>query len=114
MSRGEAVARGALRWGGRALVVAGVALDTANVVQTWSNHGTSAGLREAGVTAVAWAGAWAGAKVGAAVGAAFGSAVPLVGTAVGAVVGSITGGVIGYFAGRHSASAADEALFGER
>lgn len=89
------------RYGGRVLMVVGVAVDVVSIVQA------SKPLRRASEVVAGWAGAWAGCKVvgagGAWAGGAAGTAVPGVGNAAGVAIGGVggcvIGGVGGYFAG---------------
>lgn len=82
------------RWGGRALLVVGVAVDTISIVQA-SNP-----IRRSTEVVTAWALAWCGCKVVGAAGAAGGTAIaPGPGTAILGVGGCIVGGIGGYMAG---------------
>lgn len=82
------------RYGGRVLVVVGVALDAASIVE--SNRP----LRRSTQVVSAWAAAWAGAEAAGAVGAAAGTLLePGGGTAVFGIVFAIGGGIVGYWAG---------------
>jgi hypothetical protein len=91
---GEALHRGAryLRYGGRVLLVVGVALDVYSIVvakKRWKQ-----------VTRVlaGWGGSWAGCEVVGAGGATAGSAIePGGGTAVGGLLGCMVGGMGGYW-----------------
>lgn len=84
-----------VKWGGRALMVIGLAIDTYEIVTSdrpW---------RQAAGVAGGWAGAWVGCKAGGAIGSAVGTAVePGGGTAVGGFVGCMIGGGVGYWAGK--------------
>lgn len=81
------------RWGGRVLVVVGVAVDVVAVVQS------SRPLRTATQAVAGWAGAWAGCKVAGAFGAGIGTGLePGLGTAIGGLVGCVIGGAAGYTA----------------
>ncbi|CAM3462185.1 hypothetical protein ISCU110981_03865 [Isoptericola cucumis] len=83
----------ALKWGGRALGVAGVG------VGVWAYHESGDSWGEAATkTTVDTAAIWAGAKGGAIAGAAIGSLFPGAGTAIGAGIGGLIGGIGGYFA----------------
>jgi hypothetical protein len=80
------------RYGGRVLLVVGVAASVYSVVVA-SNP-----LRQAAKEVAGWAGAWAGCEVAGAGGAAAGTFVtPGVGTAVGGIGGCVVGGFIGYW-----------------
>lgn len=82
------------RWGGRVLMVVGIAIDIVSIVQA------SKPLKRATEVVAGWAGAWAGCKVVGAGGAMAGTFVePGLGTAVGGVGGCIIGGAGGYFIG---------------
>ncbi|MCA5892538.1 RHS repeat-associated core domain-containing protein [Isoptericola sp. NEAU-Y5] len=82
----------ALKWGGRALGVAGVGIGV------WAYHESGDGWGEAATkTAVDTAAIMGLAKGGAVVGAAIGSLFPGVGTAIGAGVGGVIGAGIGFF-----------------
>ncbi len=82
------------RWGGRVIMVVGVAIDVVSIVQA------SKPLKRATEVVAGWAGAWAGCKV---VGAGLGAVGTLIepggGTAIGGVSGCIIGGIGGYFVG---------------
>lgn len=82
------------RWGGRVLMVVGIAIDVISIVQA------SKPLKRATEVVAGWAGAWAGCKV---VGAGLGTVGTLIepglGTAIGGVGGCIIGGAGGYFVG---------------
>lgn len=80
------------RYAGRALIVAGVAIDMVSIVRA------SRPLRRASQVVAGWAGAWVGCKVVGAGGAAIGTAASPIGTAVGGISGCIIGGVGGYAA----------------
>jgi len=83
-----------LKWGGRVLLVVGIASDV------WSIVRASKPLRQTAKVVTGWAGAWGGCEVGGAGAAAAGSLIePGGGTAVGAFVGCIGGGIGGYFLG---------------
>jgi hypothetical protein len=83
-----------LKWGGRVLLVVGLALDI------WSIVKSSKPLRRTAQVAGGWAGAWAGCEVGGEVLAVGGSVIePGGGTAVGGVLGCIGGGIGGYIFG---------------
>ncbi len=82
-----------LKWGGRVLLVVGIAIDAWSIVQS------SKPLRRTAQVVTGWAGAWAGCEVVGAGGAAFGSIEPGGGTAVGGFLGCIGGGIGGYFLG---------------
>lgn len=81
------------RYGGRVLIVAGVAVDAISIVQA------SKPLKRATEVVAGWAGAWAGCKVVGAGGAALGLAASPLGSAVGGVGGCIIGGLGGYAVG---------------
>jgi hypothetical protein len=82
------------RWGGRLLVVSGLAIDAVSIVVA------SKPLRRASEVAGGWAGAWMGCKSVGALGAAGGTlANPGIGTAVGAAAGCVLGGGVGYWLG---------------
>ncbi len=84
----------AFRYAGRVLLVVGVAVDIASIVQA------DRPLRRATQVVSAWAAAWAGAEGAGALGAAIGTAIePGGGTAVVGVVFAIGGGIVGYWAG---------------
>jgi hypothetical protein len=83
------------KYGGRALLVIGLALDGYEVVTS------DRPFRQLGVVAAGWVGAWAGCKVGGAIGAAVGTAIePGGGSAVGGFAGCFIGGAAGYWAGK--------------
>ncbi|CCE07296.1 membrane hypothetical protein [Bradyrhizobium sp. STM 3843] len=83
-----------LRWGGRVLLVVGVALDIWSIVQS------SKPLRRTTQVVFGWAGAWAGCEGGGAVVGGIGTFIePGGGTAVGGFVGCIGGGIGGYLFG---------------
>jgi hypothetical protein len=90
---GEALYRGAryIRYGGRVLLVAGLALDVYSIVVAKKRW------RQAARVASGWAGAWVGCE---AVGAGFAGLGTFVepggGTAVGALAGCVVGGIGGY------------------
>jgi hypothetical protein len=99
-----------LRWGGRVLMVVGVAADVVSIVQA------SRPLRRATQAVAGWAGAWAGCKVVGTAGAYAGTFVePGLGTAIGAVGGCIIGGAAGYYAASGTAGIvydwAEETIF---
>lgn len=79
------------RYGGRVVMVAGIALDVISVVQA------SKPLKRATEVVAGWAGAWAGCKVVGAGGAAVGTLASPLGTAIGGVGGCIIGGIGGYY-----------------
>ena len=79
------------RYGGRVVMVVGIALDVVSVVQA------SKPLKRATEVVAGWAGAWAGCKVVGAGGAAVGTLASPLGTAVGGVGGCIIGGIGGYY-----------------
>lgn len=81
------------RYGGRVLVVVGVAVDVISIVQA------SKPLRRASEVVAGWAGAWVGCKVIGAGGAFIGTAASPLGTAVGGIGGCIIGGIGGYLGG---------------
>ncbi|HEU4853768.1 MAG TPA: hypothetical protein VFS89_00575 [Nitrosospira sp.] len=81
------------RYAGRALVVAGVAIDVVSIVQA------SKPLRRASEMIAGWAGAWLGCKVVGAGGAIIGTAASPLGTAAGGIGGCIIGGIGGYLGG---------------
>jgi len=81
-----------LKWGGRVLLVVGIAIDVISIATS------SKPLKRASEAVAGWAGAWAGCKVLGPAGAALGSAAPGAGTAIGAFTGCIIGGAIGYYA----------------
>ena len=92
---GAALYKGAryLRWGGRVLLVVGVAVDVVSIVQA------SKPLKRATEVVAGWAGAWAGCKVVGAGGAYLGTAAtPGIGTAIGGFAGCVIGGAAGYYA----------------
>ena len=82
-----------LKWGGRVLLVVGIAVDVWSIVQS------SKPLRQTAKVVAGWSGAWAGCEVVGAAGAAAGSIEPGGGTAVGGFLGCIGGGIGGYFVG---------------
>jgi hypothetical protein len=82
-----------LKWGGRVLLVVGIAIDVWSIVQS------SKPLRQTAKVVAGWAGAWAGCEVVGAAGAAVGSVEPGGGTAIGGVLGCIGGGIGGYIFG---------------
>jgi hypothetical protein len=92
---GKAMYRAAryFRYGGRVLLVAGVAIDAVSITRA------SKPIRRATAVVTAWAGAWIGCKAVGAGGAALGSFAPGAGTAVGSVIGCIIGSVGGYMGG---------------
>ena len=90
---GEALYRGAryFRYGGRVLLVVGLAVDLYSIVVAKKRW------RQVARVAAGWAGAWAGCEAVGAGGAAAGSFVePGGGTAVGAFAGCVVGGIGGY------------------
>jgi hypothetical protein len=82
-----------LKWGGRVLLVVGIATDL------WSIVKSSKPLRQTAKVVTGWAGAWAGCEVAGAAGAWAGSIEPGGGTAVGGFLGCIGGGIGGYIFG---------------
>jgi hypothetical protein len=97
---GAALYKGAryLRWGGRVLLVVGVAVDVVSIVQA------SKPLKRATEVVAGWAGAWAGCKVVGAGGAYLGTAAtPGIGTAIGGFAGCVIGGAAGYYAASSAA-----------
>ena len=81
------------RWGGRVLMVVGIAVDVVSIVQA------SKPLKRATEVVAGWAGAWAGCKVVGAGAGAVGTLIePGLGTAIGGVGGCIIGGIGGYYA----------------
>ncbi len=93
-SAGEALFKGAkfLKYGGRALLVVGAAMDIYSIVVAKKR------LRAVVRVAAGWAGAEGGAVVVGEWGAGIGTAIePGGGTAVGAFIGGIIGGAGGYF-----------------
>ena len=91
---GEALYKAAkyFRYGGRALVVVGVAVDIYSVVVA------SKPLRQATKVIAGWTGAWAGCEAFGAGGAAAGTFVePGLGTAIGGLGGCAVGGFVGYW-----------------
>jgi hypothetical protein len=83
-----------LKWGGRVLLVVGIAIDVWSIVQS------SKPLRQTTKVVTGWAGASAGCEVGGeALGAAGTFIEPGGGTAVGGFLGCIGGGIFGYWAG---------------
>jgi hypothetical protein len=90
---GEALYRGAkyIRYGGRVLLVAGLALDVYSIVVAKKRW------RQAARVASGWAGSWLGCEAVGAGGAGLGTFVePGGGTAVGALAGCVVGGIGGY------------------
>lgn len=90
---GEALYRGAkyLRYGGRVLLVVGLAVDVYSIVVAKKKW------RQVARVAAGWAGAWAGCEGVGALGAGGGSLVePGLGTAIGGIGGCIVGGIGGY------------------
>jgi hypothetical protein len=90
---GEALYRGAkyLRYGGRVLLVVGLAVDVYSIVVAKNRW------RQVARVAAGWAGAWAGCEGVGALGAGGGTvAEPGLGTAVGGIGGCIVGGIGGY------------------
>lgn len=100
---GEALYKSAraFRYGGRVLIVLGLAADIASIVTAPNKW------RQVAIVGGGWAGAWAGAELGGSGGGAIGfwlgSEVPILGNAVGAaaggLIGGIAGGIGGYFGG---------------
>ena len=91
---GELLYKGAryLRYGGRVLLVIGIAEDVYSIVVAKQR------LRQVARVAAGWAGSWAGCEVVGGLGTAGGTAVtPGIGTAIGGVGGCIVGGTAGYF-----------------
>jgi|SRR5215475_5668412 len=83
-----------LKWGGRVLLVVGIAVDVWSIVQA------SKPLRRASEVVAGWAGAWAGCEVAGAAGAKVGTLIePGLGTAIGGVGLCVIGGIGGYFLG---------------
>jgi hypothetical protein len=83
-----------LKWGGRVLLVVGIATDL------WSIVKSSNPLRRTTQVVTGWTGAWAGCEVGGqAVGAVGTFFEPGGGTAVGGFLGCIGGGIGGYIFG---------------
>jgi hypothetical protein len=90
---GEILYSGAryLRYGGRVLLVVGLALDVYSIVVAKKHW------RQVARVAAGWAGAWAGCEGVGALGAEGGTLVePGLGTAVGGLGGCIVGGIAGY------------------
>jgi len=81
------------RYGGRVLLVVGIAIDIVSIVRA-SNP-----LRRASQVVAGWAGAWAGCELVGSGGAAVGSLATPLGTAAGGVGGCIIGGIGGYWLG---------------
>ena len=96
------------KYGGRMLLVVGVAFDIVSIVQA------NKPLKRASEVVAGWAGGWLGCKMigagGGYVGGLMGSEFPVVGNAVGAALGAlggcVVGGVGGYFAGSEAAGVA--------
>ena len=90
-STGEALFKGAklFKYGGRALLIVGVAMDAYSIVVAKKRW------RQVARVAAGWAGAAAGAEFLGAWGAGVGTVDPA-GTAVGETVGGIVGGIAGY------------------
>jgi len=91
--KGEALFKGAkyLRYGGRVLLVVGLALDVYSIVAAKKRW------RQVAKVAAGWGGAWAGCEGVGALGAGAGTLVePGFGTAVGGLGGCIVGGIGGY------------------
>jgi hypothetical protein len=83
-----------LKWGGRVLLVVGIASDAWSIVQS------SRPLERTAKVVAGWTGAWAGCKiVGAGLGAVGTFIEPGGGTAIGGTVGCIGGGIGGYIFG---------------
>lgn len=91
-STGEALFKGAklFKYGGRALLVVGIAMDAYSIVVARKRW------RQVARVAAGWAGAAAGAEYVGALGAGFGSVEPGGGTAIGGIAGGIIGGIAGY------------------
>lgn len=96
-----------LKWGGRALMAYGAAMDAASLyseVQTsrrTGNYGNT--VNETVRIAGGWSGAWAVGGAGAEFGAGFGLAFGPVGALVGGFAGGVVGGAIGYSMGSYAA-----------
>ncbi len=91
--RGSAIHRGArsLRYGGRVLLVAGVALDAYSIVTAEKR------VRQTARVVAGWGGAYAGCKIVGTAGAGIGTIVePGGGTAVGGLAGCVLGSIGGY------------------
>ena len=83
-----------LKWGGRVLLVVGIAVDVWSIVQS------SKPLRQTAKVVAGWAGAWAGCEGGGALlGGTIGWIEPGGGNAVAGIVGCIGGGIGGYIFG---------------
>lgn len=91
-STGETLFKAAkvFKYGGRALLILGIAMDAYSIVVAKKRW------RQVARVAAGWAGATAGAEYLGAWGAGFGSAEPGGGTAIGGIVGGIVGGFAGY------------------
>lgn len=92
-SAGEALFKGAryLRYGGRVLLVVGLAVDVYSIIVAKKRW------RQVAKVAAGWAGAWAGCEGVGALGAGGGTFVePGLGTAIGGIGGCIVGGIGGY------------------
>lgn len=87
------------RWGGRAVIVAGVAVSAHNVM-TADNRPRALAQESAG-----WLGAIGGAKGGAALGAYIGTFFGPIGTGAGALIGGVVGGIAGGMAGHKAGGA---------
>lgn len=89
--------------GGMMLAIEGGMEVITNVIPTFKNLGSKAGMKQIGKSAVktvASVGGWvAGAAVGTKIGAAIGSIIPGAGTAIGAVVGGAIGGICSLICG---------------
>jgi len=81
------------RYAGRLLLVYGVVVDIASIVQS------SRPMRRASEVVAGWAGSWAGCEVVGAGGAALGTLASPLGTAIGGIGGCIIGGIGGYYGG---------------
>ncbi len=88
---GKALYKGAkyLRYGGKVLIVIGLAADTYSIVVAKKK------VRQVIKVAAGWGGAWAGCKIVGGIGAAVGSVEPGGGTAVGGVAGCVVGAIGG-------------------
>jgi hypothetical protein len=82
-----------LRYGGRVLLIVGIAVDIVSIVQA------SKPMRRASQVVAGWATAWAGCEVVGAGGAALGTLASPLGTAIGGIGGCIIGGIGGYYGG---------------
>ena len=81
------------RYAGRVLIVVGVAVDVASIVQA------SRPLRRASEVVAGWAALWVGCKVVGAGGAAAGLLASPLGSAAGGIGGCVIGGIAGYYGG---------------